>query len=317
MKNRSSKLILLALMIAAIACATAPMAAPSSTQPEWPPTTTRQVTPPEPIGIIFPRVPGRIGPNQQRATPAEVYDHVFGELTTRPWKTYMIHEPGGWRHDLGTNEWVMSGSQWFPMGKRMQDAYSRAINNALVERSDLKEVWIYGGLYWVHARAFGANRFREQPFADPTNQADVDGMLATVGGWVTACGITGWIFDSGSKKPSWIRAWQEIFQDAFGDDFVVGLEAVPFDGATGNVVWSWAEDTDLHYHALLRYQRGRPFQERVPDGLDAFAWIRREPFPTVQQCRELMDRGWRLAPDKAHDQFVVAAMNPPRKRRQE
>ena len=69
---------------------------------------------------------------------------------------------------------------------------------------------------------------------------------------------------------------------------------------------------------IARFPTTRPSTLAAGMGLSVMASLavaanraeprRHKPFPTVEECRGLMQRGWRLAPDKQHDQLVQDAI---------
>lgn len=257
---------------------------------------------PKPIGIIYPPVQGR-APRWRFVTPRMIYRQVLKELLTRPWLTYCIHMPSGWKGS-------MAGGQWFTLRKGFAQAYTDAIGEALGRRPEI-EIGIYGPSQWYSAYSTQGRAMR--PFvdfqlADPADDTTRRTMVETVKAWVDR-GITGWIFDSGSRKPGFVSGWERIFRKEIDHDMTVGLETIPITLPQGTVDWSWANQAGLHYHGLLRYREGRPFEETVPRGVNAFVWlIWNHPVPTVQGLRELMARGWGIATDIRDDQLVLAAL---------
>jgi len=254
------------------------------------------------LGLIFPRSPGRHRAGTPSATPDQIYEGTKDELTGRPWDEYMIHQPAGWGWGPAN---LMTNAQWYTLLEGYADAYTEALFEAQEEGKqegrDIK-VTIYGGLMWTTPFQFGGWRDR---LADPRNKIHVRGMLDTMWQWALR-GVTGWVFDSGALDPNRVQDWQTIMHKEFGDQFTVGLETVLW--ANNAVDWTWAERHGIHYHGLLRNRGGKPFLETVPEGATAYAWIRHAPFPSTAEAAALLQRGWRLAPDRAHDQLVVDAM---------
>ncbi len=265
----------------------------------------------EPIGLIKSRVPGRIRPERVAAAD-DIYDDVFRELTTRPWNTYLLHQPFGWADGSQTmtgahNEWTARPG--YPK------AYASAIGGAFATRDDLKEVWVYLGLIWTSAYYNGGNN-KNRPLADPGNKTHVIGMLKTVEFWML-CGVTGIIFDYGAVNPEFVLRWGRIIRRTFGGHVVIGLEALAQNPSRTKIDWEAAQE-GVHYHANTRFRRDRnsdtppsygpPFKETVPSGINGFAWIHRDPVPTEQELLELLSRNWRLAPHESFDAEVLKAV---------
>ncbi len=244
-----------------------------------------------PMSYLNPRVRGRTDPDSARQyfTSDQLETYLLGQMLDREWNHCMVHQPAGWVN-------TMAGGEWHGMPDGYAKVYANCIGRVLAERPGY-EVTIYSGLQFYSAHsiygrprpASGRGFIGEPGWADPKNPQHVRGIRdLTVQPWADL-GVTGWVFDSGSKDPDAVRRWKRHLRRLVPR---VGLEAIPWNDHRNRVDWNPAKRWGLEYYALTRFRSGKPFLETVPDGVTAYVWMTHPPIPSVDELVGMMRRGW-------------------------
>ena len=265
----------------------------------------------EPVSYINPLVTGRTDPDSPNPPwdMEELYGYLYHGMMDRPWSRCLIHMPQGWVH-------TMAGGAWYGMSLETRDVYAEVIGKVLAERPEYR-VSIYSGFQFYSAYSIvgrprpadGQGFIGEPAWADTDDPQTVRGIRnLSVRPWADI-GVTGWVFDSGSKDPREIVRWKMKLRGVVSD---VGLEAIPWKGSTdkGHIDWWAAIMRGVSYHGLTRYRNGRPYKERVPEAAagKAFVWLNHDPIPDVAELVGMMSRGWTPVPNRKYDDLVVEAL---------
>lgn len=255
-----------------------------------------------PMSYLNPRVIGRSKPGaaQPYFTTGQLETYLLEQFLDREWNHGMIHKPAGWVN-------TMSCGDWHGMPDGYAAVYASCIGQVLAERPGY-QVTVYGGFQYHSAFSIYGRPRADRPYqmADPSNRQHVRGLRdLTVQPWADL-GVTGWVFDMGSKDPDAIRKWKRVLRRIVPR---VGLEAIPWDDSRNRVDWKPATRYGLEYHALTRFRDGKPFVESVPDGVTAYVWINHDPIPTVEELVALMQRGWTPMPNVKYDKLVKDALS--------
>ncbi len=248
-----------------------------------------------PAAYINPLVEGRTPPaNPQTPWTAQaLYDNLYDGMMNRLYDRCLIHKPAGWIH-------TMSGGDWLGMTDEVRAVYTEVIGRVLAEKPSY-QVSVYGGFQFYTAHSIYGRprddngRFIAEPqWADADNPQHVRGIRElTVQPWADI-GVTGWVFDSGSRDPREILRWRNRLRRVVD---TVGLETIPWKGThqDGSVDW-WAASRGIECHGNQRIREGRPYLEVVPDYArgKAFVWLvhMTDPEPTPQEVADMMHRGW-------------------------
>ncbi len=268
----------------------------------------------EPVGYVNSGHSRRTGEPQVPWTPAVLQAFVY-DRAMHPQYTggSLIHMPQGWIHTMSSAPW-----QGLPEGHAA--VYTDVLGRVIAERPGHK--WtLYSG--WQHDKSAYTTYGRPRPpsgqgFIGEPDWADADNpqhvrMLRdlNIQQWADR-GVTGFVFDSGSKDPREIVRWRRKIRKVVQ---TVGLEAIPWIGgqaADAHVDWQWCEQFGLEYHGNQRFRGGRPFLEDVPASCigKAFVWIVHllDPPPTPQEVSDMMDRGWTPVVSQGNDQLMADAM---------
>lgn len=254
-------------------------------------------------------------------TPQKTYDKLYERMSNPLYNRCLLHMPQGWIYTMSSGGWDGVDAYDGPGRsdpEEFQKMYASLIGRILVERPGYKVTLYTGGQFYSAYSIYGrprdgtpANRFIAEPdWIDPDDPQTVRGIRdLTVQPWADI-GVTGVVFDSGSKFPADIVKWKEILADQMK---TVGLEAIPWIGSTthGRIDWTACE-AGVEYHANQRYRRGRPFLETVPMECRgrAFVWLVHmlDPPPTARDVADMMHRGWTPIVLWRNDELYQAAL---------
>lgn len=265
------------------------------------------------IAFINPLVVGRTDPDNPHPpwAPEKLYDYIYGRAMLPQYDTGMIHMPQGWIH-------TMSSAPWLGMSKEVQDVWTEVIGRVIAEKPGFKWTlysgWQMSSAYTIYGRprpGQGSGFIAEPDWADADNAQHVRMLIdLNVQEWADR-GVTGFIFDSGSKDPREIVRWSRKLRRVVDR---VGLEAIPWvgDAPTGGQVDWWAASRGIEYHGNQRFRNGRPFLETVPAEAagKAFVWLVHmlDPNPTAQEVADMMNRGWAVVVSRSNDQLYLDAV---------
>ena len=244
------------------------------------------------IAYCNPRVIGRATPPYW--TPEHLYVWLHDRMSLPQYDRALIHMPQGWVN-------TMAGGAWHGMSEEYQEVYAKVFGRILAERPGYEITLYTGGQFYTAFSIVGRPREDgngHQPFiAEPdwinaSDPHDVRGIRdLTLQPW-SDIGVSGVVFDSGSKFPMEVVRWLMLLEDQVD---TVGLEAIPWIGSTayGRVDWE-ACRMGVEYHANQRYRNGRPFLEVVPTECvgRAFVWLVHDLDPTPEEVADMMRRGW-------------------------
>jgi len=268
----------------------------------------------KPVAYINPLVEGRTPPSNPN--PPWDMEHLYDYIYTRAMHPQytggsLIHMPQGWIH-------TMSSAPWLGMAEDVQAVWTRVLGRVIAERPEHKWTlysgWQMSSAYTIYGRprpADGHGFIAEPDWADADNRQHVR-MLRdlNIQEWADR-GVTGFVFDSGSKDPAEIVRWRHKLRRVVD---TVGLEAIPWDGnnQSGNINWWACEQRGVHYHANQRFRAGLPFLEHVPASCvgKAFVWLvhMMDPEPTPDEVADMMFRGWTPVVNGTNDQLMADAM---------
>lgn len=300
------------------------MAQPDAVMPEPSPPPTQQPPPPvlEAINYCNMRNMGRVPdhPDQTYWTPQETCDRLYERMSNPLYNRAILHMPQGWIHSMSGGAW--HGVDGFDGPGRheteeFQKVYAELCGRLLAERPGFKITLYTGGQFYSAYSVVGRPRpangqgfIGEPDWIDPDDPQTVRGIRdLTAQPWADI-GVTGIVFDSGSKFPDDIVKWKAILADQMQ---TVGLEAIPWVGDTANGQVNWdACKKGVEYHANQRYRRGRPFLETVPAECRgrAFVWLVHtlDPPPTAREVADMMHRGWTPVVLWSNDALYQAAL---------
>ena len=216
----------------------------------------------------------------------------------------------------------MSSAPWLGMAEDVQQVWTRVLGRVIAERPEHKWTlysgWQMSSAYTIYGRPRpndGRGFIAEPDWADADNRQHVR-MLRdlNIQEWADR-GVTGFVFDSGSKNPAEIVRWKRKLRRVVD---TIGLEAIPWDNNpgdawdVGSINWWACEQRGVHYHANQRYRNGAPFLEEVPPSCvgKAFVWLVHvmDPEPTPMEVADMMFRGWTPVVNGSKDQLMADAM---------
>ncbi len=265
----------------------------------------------EPVSYINPRVIGRA--DEPYWSPEQLSNFAY-DRAMHPQYTggSLIHMPQGWIHS-------MSSAPWQGLAEGHGAVWTDVLGRVLAERPGHKWIlysgWQMSNAYTIYGRPRpdnGQGFIGEPDWADADNPQHVR-MLRDLNlqEWSDR-GVTGFVFDSGSKDPGEIVRWRRKLRRIVK---TVGLEAIPWVGPEwdeGIVDWRWCQEFGLEYHANHRFRNAVPFNETVPPSCigRAFVWLvhMMHPAPTPQDVADMMDRGWTPVVAVPNDQLMADAM---------
>lgn len=258
---------------------------------------------PTDVAYVDPRVPGRHPDGY--LTPDNLRTYLYENLLDRQYTNVLIHQPAGW-------ERTMTGAQWLPLPDELKAVYRDVLPRCLARRKELK-ITVYGGMQWYSAWVNeGRNRDPDgvirADWIDGSNPGHLHGLVnLTVVPWIEL-GVTGWVFDSGSKVPLEFMTIKPALVHRGID--TVGIEAFKRD-VSNNLDFAWASEIQIEMHANLRFLEnvanrfnGGQFEE-VPDTAQhlSYCWLNHGNVTeaNVQTLREL---GYRFVVNRRYDDLL-------------
>jgi len=244
------------------------------------------------LAYINPLVEGRTPPSHPNPPwdMEHLYDFIYTRAMLPQYDGALIHMPQGWIH-------TFASAPWLGMADDVQAVWTRVLGRVIAERPGYK--WtLYSGFqmssaYSIYGRprpADGHGFIAEPDWSDADNRQHVR-MLRdlNIQEWADR-GVTGFVFDSGSKDPREIVRWKNRLRRVVDR---VGLEAIPWDADERQIKW-WAAGRGVEYHANQRFRNGLPFLEPVPAPAEAYVWLvhMMTPEPTPAEIADMMTLGW-------------------------